>query len=77
MMVNIYHRRSGLLCDLVKKSAAVALVALGAAGLACCFEWIPLLNSVSGGFAIIICALLAACLAAIIFPVKEENENDD
>jgi len=70
--VAIYGMFVAIILPVAKKSAAVALVALGAAGLACCFEWIPLINSVSGGFAIIICAVVAATVGALLKPVEDE-----
>ena len=47
-------------------SVAAALV------LSCLFTWVPGLNSVSSGLAIVICTVLAAALCAVLFPVKEE-----
>ena len=72
--VAIYGMFVAIILPVAKKSAAVALVALGAAGLACCFAWIPGLNSVSGGFAIIISAVVAAAFGAFFCPVGEEDE---
>lgn len=36
------------------------------------FHYLPVLKEVSGGFAIILCAVTAAALGAWLFPVKEE-----
>lgn len=36
------------------------------------FHYLPVLKAVSGGFAIILCAVTAAALGAWLFPVKEE-----
>ena len=47
-------------------SVAAALV------LSCLFTWVPGLNSVSSGLAIVICTVLAAAFCAVLFPVKEE-----
>ena len=49
-------------------SVAAALV------LSCLFTWLPLLNRVSSGLAIVICTVAAAALCAVIFPVKEEDD---
>ena len=40
----------------------------------CLFTWLPGLNQVSGGLAIVICTVAAASLCALLFPVKEEEE---
>lgn len=40
--------------------------------LSCLFAWVPGLNRVSGGIAIVICTVAAASACAVLFPVKEE-----
>ena len=37
------------------------------------FKYMPYLNNLSGGLAIIICAIVASSLGAILSPVKEET----
>ena len=39
----------------------------------CLFTWVPYLNQVSGGLAIVICTVLAAALCAALFPVHDEE----
>ena len=39
------------------------------------FSWIPLLNQISSGLAIVICTVAAAALAALLFPVDEEAQS--
>ncbi len=58
----------------MKKSGAVSAVVLVAAALSCGFALLPVLNKVSAGFVIIICAVIAATVGAIIKPVKDEEE---
>jgi len=36
------------------------------------FNYASVLNQVSGGFVVIICAVIAATLGALLFPVKDE-----
>jgi hypothetical protein len=45
--------------------------------LACAFRYLPLLNRVSGGFVIIICAVIAAALGAVFAPIADENEQEE
>ena len=40
----------------------------------CLFTWMPLLNTVSTGLAIVICTVAAAALCAALFPVKEDAQ---
>lgn len=70
--VAIYGMFVAIILPVAKRDAAVAGVALGAAALSCAFTWLPGLQRVSSGFAIIICAVLAAAVGALIRPVEEE-----
>lgn len=72
--VAIYGMFVAIVLPVAKKSMAVALVSLLAIALSCCFAWMPFLNQVSGGFAIIISAVVAAAVGAFFFPVREEDE---
>lgn len=49
-------------------AAVAAAVAISAA-----LYYIPVFDGISSGFAIIICAVAASALAALLFPVKEEE----
>lgn len=40
----------------------------------CLFTWVPVLNQVSGGLAIVISTVAAASLCAMLFPVQEDEE---
>lgn len=69
--VAIYGMFIAIILPPAKRNGAVAGVALLAAALACCFAWIPGLNEVSGGFAVIICAVVAAAVGAVVRPVED------
>ena len=56
------------------KSRGVLGTILIAVGMSCCLEYIPIFSFISDGFAIIICALTAACIMALLAPVAEEEE---
>ena len=55
-----------------KKSKNVLLAVLISAGASIIFKY--LLTFVSGGFSIILSAIIASVVCALIFPVKEEKE---
>ena len=40
--------------------------------LSCLFTWVPGLNQMSPGLAIVICTVAAAAVSALVFPVKQE-----
>lgn len=56
----------------MKESKAVVLVVLLAVGLSSLFYYVPVLSQVSSGLAISICAIAAALVGAVFFPVKED-----
>lgn len=57
------------------KSFKIAFTVALSAIFSCVFYYVPFLNeNVSQGFAIIICALCSAAIAAAVFPVKEEGD---
>ena len=41
--------------------------------LSCLFAWVPQLNRISAGLAIVICTVAAAAVSAVLFPVDEEE----
>ena len=42
--------------------------------LSCLFAWVPGLNAISSGIAIVICTVGAAAICALLFPLKEDDE---
>ena len=48
-------------------------VILIAVVLSCCFKWLPVLNRLSSGFVIIICAVAASAAGAFFYPIVEEE----
>lgn len=76
--VAIYGMFIAIVLPPAKKDRATALCVLFAMGLSCLFRYTPGLSSVSGGFVIIICAVLAGALFALVAPIKTgEEENHD
>ncbi len=57
------------------KSWGVTFAVLLSAGLSCALYFIPIINGIPQGFKIIICAIITAVIAALIFPVKEKKED--
>jgi DNA mismatch repair protein MutS len=69
-----WHAADNYFGRLVRSGFSVALVVVIASALSCCFAFLPILRSVSSGFVIIICAVVAAVVGAIIKPIDEEEE---
>ncbi len=72
--IAIYGMFIAIFVPPARKSMGVFITVLIAAGMSCCLEFIPLFDSVSSGFAIIICTLAAAAAGAAFFPRKEADE---
>lgn len=72
--IAIYGMFLAIFIPPMKKDKAVAVVVLTAAVLSCLFFYVPVLKSVSSGFVIIICAVVAATLGALIKPVSDKDE---
>ncbi|MBQ7095860.1 MAG: AzlC family ABC transporter permease [Clostridia bacterium] len=69
--IAIYGMFVAIVIPAMKKSLAVIGVVAVAVALSCAFEWLPLINRLSDGFCIIICACLAAVFGAVVRPVED------
>lgn len=74
--IAIYGMFVAIIVPPAKRDRGILLAVVIAAAVSCCLRYIPLFSFITQGFAVIICAILAAALAALILPVKEEREND-
>lgn len=54
------------------KAKPIAMVVLLATVLSCCFKWLPILNQISSGWVIIICAVVVSAYAAVRYPIDDE-----
>lgn len=57
-----------------RKSKSILFVAVGAALLSILFKYV--ITTVSSGFAVIICAIAAAALGALLFPISDEEAEE-
>ncbi len=69
----IYGMFIAIVVPEVKKSLELFCVVLIAVAFSCLFNYLPVLSSVSSGIAISVCAVMAAVIGAIFFPVKEDE----
>ena len=72
----IYGMFLAIIAPQARTSRPVLAVVALAAGLHCVFYYVPVLNRISSGLTISICAVLAAIFGAILFPVKDEDDKD-
>lgn len=70
--IAVYGMFLAIIIPPAKKSRPVLLVVLGAMAVSCLFTYVPFINQISSGFAIIIATVIAAGAAALLCPIKEE-----
>ena len=73
----IYGMFLAIVAPDAKGSRAILTVVIVAAALHCVFFYTPVLSSIPAGLTVSICAIVAAVLGAILFPVKNEAREED
>ncbi|MBE6586963.1 MAG: AzlC family ABC transporter permease [Ruminococcaceae bacterium] len=74
--IAIYGMFVAIIVPPAKRDCGILFAVVLAAAVSCLIKYVKWFSFITQGFAIIICALLAAAVAALIFPVKEDCEND-
>lgn len=67
----IYGMFVAIVVPEMKKSRPVILVVILAAIFSCLFRYVPMLSQISSGISITVCAIAAAVMGALFFPVSE------
>ena len=75
--IAIYGMFLAIILPPARKEKPVRVVVLIAIAVSLAFNYLPMLKQVSGGFVVIICAVVAATLGALLFPVEEEGRKED
>ncbi|MBR3594125.1 MAG: AzlC family ABC transporter permease [Clostridia bacterium] len=76
--VAIYGMFIAIVVPQIKRERSAAVCAGIAVALSCAFYFVPALSKVPSGFTIIICAIAAALIAALLFPLpRKEGAADD
>jgi predicted branched-subunit amino acid permease len=68
----IYGMFVAIVVPEMKHRKAVVFVVVLALLCSCIFYYVPVLSGISSGLSISICAVLAASLGALLFPVEDE-----
>ena len=71
--VMLYGMFVAIVVPPAKQEKPVLAACVLALGLSCCFRWLPLLKGVSAGIAIVVCTVVAAAVAAWLFPIPDEE----
>jgi len=77
LCIAIYGMFVAVVAPVAKGSKTMLAVVGIALALSCGFYYLPVLCEVSAGLAISICAVLAAVIGALIFPVKEKEDEQN
>lgn len=72
--IAIYGMFLAVIIPPARTERALVWVIVIAAMISCLFYYLPVLQQLSSGWVIIICAVLASSFAAIKWPIKEEEE---
>ena len=72
--IAIYGMFIAIVIPPAKYLQSVRVTAGLAAALSCVFAFVPLLQKISSGFAIILCTVIAASVAAVLYPVPDREE---
>jgi len=71
--VMLYGMFVAIVVPQAKEERPILFAVILALLFSCLFTWLPLLNRVSGGLAIVICTVAAASICAVLFPVEDEE----
>lgn len=75
LCIAIYGMFVAIIAPKAKKSLSLLIVVVIALAMSCVFYYAPVLNEISSGISISVCAILAALIGALFFPVKEDTDN--
>ena len=74
MGVLLYGMFIAIVVPQAKEDKPILVAVMLALLFSCLFAWLPGLNRISGGLAIVICTVAAAAICAALFPVEEVEE---
>lgn len=76
MGIAIYGMFVAIVVPAARSDKGVLLCAAISILLSCLIRYLPALSGITGGFSVIICAIIAATVAAIVKPIPAEEEAD-
>lgn len=71
--VMLYGMFIAIVVPPAKQEKPVLLACLMALALSCLFKWLPILNRIGAGIAIVLCTVVAAAVCAWLFPIDEQE----
>jgi len=73
----IYGMFVAIVVPVMKEEKAVIIAVVIAAALSTAFKYVPVINKVSIGISISICAIVSAAIVAILYPVEDKDDNNN
>lgn len=73
----IYGMFVAIVVPVMKEEKAVIIAVAIAAALSTAFKYVPVINKVSIGISISICAIVSAAIVAILYPVEDDDDNNN
>ena len=73
--VALYGMFIAIIVPAAKRERPVLMVVLIAVIISCIIRFVPMFGFITGGFSIIICAVIASAAGAALFPVRKEEEH--
>ena len=74
--VMLYGMFIAIVVPPARDNRGVLFASLAAVLLSCVLYYVPLFDFITNGFAVIICAVSVSALAAWLFPVRDDDENE-
>lgn len=72
----IYGMFIAIIVPAMKKDSHILKITLLAVGISVALYYLPGLQKISSGFAVIICAVAASAVGAVCFPVEDQTEEE-
>ena len=72
--IALYAMFIAIIVPPAKQNLGILLAVLLSAGISCAFYFIPLLNQISQGMAVVISAVVTALIISYFFPLKEQDD---
>ena len=72
--IAIYAMFIAIIIPVAKEDRNILKVVLLAIVLSCTLKWVPGLSSLSSGFSIILCSVIASAVGALLFPLPDESD---
>ncbi len=73
--IALYGMFTALVIPAMRSDRHIGVVVFIAVGISLALYYIPGLNAISSGFAVIICTVAASVIGAVVFPIPDEDEN--